>query len=66
MANQETPRNELASGELKGWEISLKIVTDGCGRVAVVYGDNEDMVLVGPTTYMPDIANWINEYLQED
>lgn len=56
--------NEVQTGELKGWEQMLYVVTNNCGLVAVM--DGAGLVMIGPTEDMFAVTKWLGEYLLED
>jgi hypothetical protein len=56
----------LTTGPLAGWDSMLNIVTNGCGQIAVVAGQNEEAVLFGPTTDLHAVTEWVTDYMLLD
>ena len=56
----------LTTGPLQGWDSCLNLVTNGCGEIAAVAGQNEEAILFGPTRDLRALAQWVNDYLLLD
>lgn len=62
--NRVDPDTTIPDGDLEGWEIMLKVVTNGLGQSAIVLQSN--VVYEGPTDDMQQIVDRIAEYMLED
>lgn len=64
MRTEADPEVEITDGELEGWEIMLKVVTNGNGYAGIVLQSN--VVAMEPTSDSAELVKWFTEYMMED
>ena len=59
------PSVQLEEGLFEGWEIMIKVATNGLGKMVVV-GQDATKPLFGPTDDPQAVADFLTEYVTEE